>query len=316
MKSVEYIKNNFLDTFGDIQFTITTNGTLFKNNKIDYLLSNNFTIAVSLDGPQQEHDRNRVFKNGRPTFNIIIDNLNKLIERNSMLDKSGAPFTILITYDNNTSLLDIEYYFEQNKHIDSQIARIAKVHEKDTVYYKGQPTKLKLQQQMNILANKYFNILKNNEKPSHFLHILLNTAFTNLYFNEEFKVDYLCGTCFPGDKMAVDPLGNIHVCERINSNYPIGNVFEKGIEEHKQKIHLTTYLEMVHERCSSCNVSSLCKLCFALCDYDGTQFKIDKGLCENTKSSIMGNLSAFYSILEEHPDHIKEIMEKAGLHMP
>lgn len=55
-----------------MQFNITTNGTLLSRNVIDFLAENNVRLMVSLDGPRNINDKNRVFANGQGTFDSVM----------------------------------------------------------------------------------------------------------------------------------------------------------------------------------------------------------------------------------------------------
>lgn len=56
----------------DIHFSLTTNGTLLTDDKLEYLIRNNFSVSFSLDGPQEIHDRYRVFADGQGTFEFVF----------------------------------------------------------------------------------------------------------------------------------------------------------------------------------------------------------------------------------------------------
>ncbi|WP_307353585.1 radical SAM/SPASM domain-containing protein [Paenibacillus polymyxa] len=57
-----------------ITFMMTTNGTIHDVNILDYVLKN-IKLTVSLDGQQESHDLNRVYKNGNGSFNKVIETL-------------------------------------------------------------------------------------------------------------------------------------------------------------------------------------------------------------------------------------------------
>lgn len=67
-------------------------------------------IQISLDGIAETHDKRRIFNNGAPSFNLIIENIRKLV---SLTD---IPLSIKVTMDhtNPTSLSDITNYFNNN----------------------------------------------------------------------------------------------------------------------------------------------------------------------------------------------------------
>ena len=52
-------------------FSVSTNGTLLKPEVIEWLIVNNVEIAISIDGSKSFHDRNRIFSNGRGSFDKV-----------------------------------------------------------------------------------------------------------------------------------------------------------------------------------------------------------------------------------------------------
>lgn len=65
-----------------IKYSVFTNGTILSKEIIEIFKKYNFKLLISLDGDLNSHDKNRIFKNGKGTYNIIIKNLKKLIENN------------------------------------------------------------------------------------------------------------------------------------------------------------------------------------------------------------------------------------------
>lgn len=88
-----------------------TNGSLLNESIIQKLdILNLKYIHISLDGIAETHDKRRIFNNGAPSFNLIIENIRKLV---SLTD---IPLSIKVTMDhtNPTSLSDITNYFNNN----------------------------------------------------------------------------------------------------------------------------------------------------------------------------------------------------------
>ena len=79
-QSVEYIKEK---AFGkNIKFAITTNGTLLTHEIVDFLVENNFQLAISLDGPESVHDQHRKFANSdKGSFRILKENYLSILNR-------------------------------------------------------------------------------------------------------------------------------------------------------------------------------------------------------------------------------------------
>lgn len=54
-----------------IEFTIQTNGTLLDDEWAEFLAEERFLVGLSMDGPAEMHDRYRVDKRGRPTYDRV-----------------------------------------------------------------------------------------------------------------------------------------------------------------------------------------------------------------------------------------------------
>ena len=52
--------------------SITTNGTLLDEDKLDLLSGYDVSLKVSVNGPAELHDRNRVYRDGSGTFAAVI----------------------------------------------------------------------------------------------------------------------------------------------------------------------------------------------------------------------------------------------------
>lgn len=82
---VNYTKKKNVEFQKNVDFTVVTNLTVFKEEIFDFLINNEVTISTSIDGPDFLHNKNRPnkFKN---SFSIIENNLEKI--ENIFLKKS------------------------------------------------------------------------------------------------------------------------------------------------------------------------------------------------------------------------------------
>lgn len=62
-------------------YTIVTNGSLIDDSIIEYCKANKIHVCVSLDGPPEVNDVNRVNKSGKGTYNIVYKNLQQCKDR-------------------------------------------------------------------------------------------------------------------------------------------------------------------------------------------------------------------------------------------
>ena len=63
-----------------INTSVTTNGSLLSKTVIEELIKYNCrSIQVTIDGCKRVHDQLRVFKNGRPSFDLLVKKINELL---------------------------------------------------------------------------------------------------------------------------------------------------------------------------------------------------------------------------------------------
>jgi len=63
-------------------FGIITNGSLLNPDLVDKLLSVGLEeVRVTIDGRREDHDRKRPFVDGRPSFDLLIENIRKIIDK-------------------------------------------------------------------------------------------------------------------------------------------------------------------------------------------------------------------------------------------
>ena len=72
----------------EILYFITTNATLMTDEVIDFLVRHSFHITFSLDGPKQIHDSHRIRADGTPTYDLVMETLEKTVT--SYGNKLGA----------------------------------------------------------------------------------------------------------------------------------------------------------------------------------------------------------------------------------
>ncbi len=77
--------------------SITTNGTLVTPEDGDFFEEFGFAVTISLDGPADQHDRLRPFKDGRGSFDRIMANVAPLLKRQRRMQVSAR---VTVTPDN------------------------------------------------------------------------------------------------------------------------------------------------------------------------------------------------------------------------
>ncbi len=67
-----------------IRFSLTTNGTLFTPEIIDFLVDHDVHVVVSIDGPKDVNDAQRPTANGRGSYDLIIERSAPLLARRAV----------------------------------------------------------------------------------------------------------------------------------------------------------------------------------------------------------------------------------------
>lgn len=80
----------------DLRIGLVTNGTYLDEAKINFLLDNKVNICISLDGPQEVHDKNRMVHNGEGTYKKVIQAINALKKARRQRG-ANAPLDLLST---------------------------------------------------------------------------------------------------------------------------------------------------------------------------------------------------------------------------
>jgi uncharacterized protein len=90
-----------------ISNSLQTNGTLLTEEWFPFLAENNFLVGLSLDGPEEIHDKYRVDRGGEPTFHRVLKTLHNL-------QRYKIQYNVLtcVTNESSNSALEIYHFFK------------------------------------------------------------------------------------------------------------------------------------------------------------------------------------------------------------
>lgn len=298
-KVVFYVKEKKFSTL----FAITTNATLFTKSVVEFLVSNNFLVSISLDGSEKEHNRNRVYSNGHGTYKRVMQGIRMLsdeIKRQGKADE--LPILILTCFDEKTNLIQLSEFFSDSDFLSCHPGRVSQVIPTDGSQVQN-PT-------ISPLFLQYIDELKstNSGKRLYFQDRLFGTLFKimlgrNVMPYGASYTNSLGNACIPGGKYFVDADGNYHICERISYNFPIGNS-KMGLNYEAILGILTRWQKNVSFHCGNCAYKSICGLCFANCAEE-KEFNISK-LCQQIRNRVIRRqLEHIHSLLEYNSNIIE-----------
>lgn len=285
------------------EFTLTTNAKLMTNDIIDFLVENNFSVIISFDGNKENHNRNRIDINGNGTYDIVYKSINEFRKKYPNYPKLG----ISLCYDYRTDLFELEKFLNEENLFIVSASMISSV---DTNYYEQftQEEKKNFFNQYNALKLKYLNLAKENKISMKYKGILMPLfvmnylEFTNhSVYNQKRPTGFpYSNSCIPGEKIYVTLDGNIHICEKMNFKFPIGNIYE-GLN-YDRMAEMENVINNHWQKCSKCNYSRLCNICFAQIVNDD-KMKIDESYCIARKNQVLNILKEYTEIMEVSPDN-------------
>lgn len=88
-----------------------SNGSLLTESVIKKLsLLNLKSIQISLDGLKEEHDKRRIFKNGAPSFDLIVHNIENLLRETNV----RVIVKVTVDHTNASAFGDVRRYFREH----------------------------------------------------------------------------------------------------------------------------------------------------------------------------------------------------------
>jgi len=229
----------------NLRFSLTTNGVLLTEDKIEFLNKNYVSLIISLDGPKEVNDKFRKLKNGYGTFDLIYPKIKKLIEKRD----EGYYIRGTFTEETKSIFSTAKYFFEQGlKNISLEPVILE---EKSTLAIKRDSLK-KIEKEYEKLGEYIYNEKKKGKNLNfyHFLISLENGPCLG-------KMSFGCGAGV--EYLAVDSNGDLYPCHFLTEfeEFKIGNIY-KGIDENLKKYFI--YLNDLSNKpkCSKCWAKYLC----------------------------------------------------------
>ncbi|MGL5439829.1 MAG: radical SAM protein [Filifactoraceae bacterium] len=303
---VEYINSLNLN---DVQYMLTTNGTVMNDKIIDFLAKNNFLVSFSLDGNESNHNRNRVGIKGKKTHQEIISNIRKYNEKRVEYGNT-LPITITCCFDDYTDMDGVVRFFEELKRdiLDLNVV-YNKIYDIDTNYYDKYNTNKEKSIYNNSIINLFEKYYLLNKDDNGFVKIdripqsvkgIFNSY--NIIKNRKKGVRnlYQGSACAIGDKLCVDPDGEIYICEKANQELSVGNIYN-GVDLDKVKNVYDEFYKIRKEYCSNCSVVRLCDVCYIHFIKDN-KIQFNKAFCSNRKESFRRAMSFIYTEIVNTPN--------------
>lgn len=291
----------------EVGFNLTTNGTLFTKEIIEFFMEHDVKVMISLDGPKELHNKNRKFAvSGCGSFDQICDNLKLVKENYESFFKNNISFNVVLDGENDFACID--NFFASYDVIKDSMVKASYISENYAKFEMDPKEENDIKTNYEVFK-MYLNKL--NRMDSQNISKLVQQRYD--YIRQELSdARYMTnglkeqahpgGPCIPGNlRLFIDVNGTFYPCERVDENsevMKIGNL-EEGFDFEKVK-RILNVGQITEDNCKNCWAFNFCTSCAAVADDNG-QLSASKKLkkCNIVKYSVERNIKD-YCILREH----------------
>ncbi len=300
-------------TSNKVFWNMTTNGNLLTKVVSDYLRKKGFLLMISLDGPREVHDRYRVDKTGQGSFDRILTNLAYIQAADPDYYNKSITFSVVSAPPYNLSAV-AEFFASHSLVRDNFISFSYMDHAFENFEYT--PTEQETAVQASDddeLKAIYFAQIRDNKPQDSLLKGRYENDLTAFYqrpkvsLGEEIRFN---GCCFPGARrLFVSTEGTLHVCERMDSSYPIGRV-SSWIDPNLVDRLVQDYADFSAD-CFNCWACRLCTRCFAAFSVVNGKFDPESRAseCSSTRSLLHNLMVNYYQVIEHDPCRLDFLAE-------
>lgn len=268
---VEYANYKFITK--NIQYSMTINGSLLKEEIDSFLIENNFLLSVSLDGPQNVQDKHRRFNsNGKGTFQSVMENLMRLKNIDETYFNRNVYYLPVVIEDEDYRVVQ-NFFSTMRINLDRVTPLKANMSGVDYIYSNNK-NYVTVDEVLNTTQDKTITILQQKSTIPSIWH-------PN-------------GQCIPGiQRLFVDVNGLFFPCEKITEDktYSIGDINE-GFDINKVCSFLNIG-KLSDPECKECWAMRFCDMCISSCnDIDKHMLtkEVKLNTCKQQKELILNSL--------------------------
>ncbi len=302
-------------------FNITTNGTLLRGATADFLAENRVRLVVSLDGPRHLHDRYRKNAKGLPSWQTIIDNVSRFIDRHPIYaDEYLLCFNCVLAPPLDLKEIDKFYtkypLFQRFKKLHAFSSYID-----GAAHFKPIEGKISsyadiYHDYIDLLTSGRMNMETYQSGRYNFIYPLFTMDFLKFHkrhhrychndFDRREFPDQFCllSTCIPGiNRIYVSTDGRYFPCERLPEldSLRIGDV-NAGVDSDAVYRLLHDWVELGKDECRSCWCLPMCQVGCWREGFDGKTITAEekKIACQSHRRDMSRLIVDYCTILENN----------------
>lgn len=264
---------------------LITNGSLLNDNIIKFLKKNKVLIAVSLDGPKNINDKNRLYVNGESTYDDTVRAIS-LLNRNNI----KPTLSCTINQGNVKKLNEIIPWMIKNFEIDSLGLNL---------FSGGDCSNKVIKRLSNDSAKEIIKVFRLCREYGIYEDTVLRQMKA---FVEENPNIYYCAAT--GREISVDPDGNLATCPAfLNTKlFPINVDQNLKVEDRIEFKKWVKRSPILNKKCYKCIALGVCGGGCAFNSYKNHNniYELDTFFCNYAKNITFWMLKDLYNITKEH----------------
>lgn len=291
---VEYSNNKFFSK--KIVYSMTTNGSLLTDSVIEFIVKNDFNIAISLDGPKNIQDKHRKFLDtGKGTFDVVYKCINELKKYKNFFQNNVSFLPVVIDDEKYNNVL--KFFLESGVREENISPGKANFSGVDYIYADLGSNNSNIKS----LSKENDDINKSNIERLNMLYENKRKIPTNWHHK---------GQCIPGvNRLFIDVNGEFYPCEKVveDGTLSIGSI-KTGFDLDKI-INLMNIGKLTENECKSCWAVHFCEICAMMCiDIESHTISRERKLsiCEAQKSTALWFLKRH---INDTSDKLKQNLE-------
>ena len=292
--------NSKVDSKAEIDYNITTNGTLITKEIALFLRKQNFNVLVSLDGPRYIHDRFRVYANGAGSYEKTLTGLRILLNIYplDLHHKIG----ISVVVPSTKWITSVKKLWDDEPWLPKALrVQLSVLDAPDGFSMPAPPSDVP--DSIRAIWLSYIKT-RTQEEP-----LLSGRLFDPIMAKLHQRARYddcrerfpLNGCCIPGARRVfVQTDGIYRVCERAHGTPQIGSV-SQGVDLSRVKQLIDEYSSSSFHDCSKCFAISVCNQCYNAAYESGRFSKEKKRLaCSSLRTAIDSYLEDYGLISQQY----------------
>ncbi len=274
VETVRYARSEEKNHGKKFRFTITTNGLLLDDDKIDFINREMVNVVLSLDGRKDVTDRIRKTLNGKSAYDVIVPKFQKLVQSRGDKDYYVRATFTKYNLDFTDDVIHLrELGFEQL----SAEPVVTDINEPYAITESDLP-------RVFSEYDRLCEVMMNREKDKfNFFHFMVDLD------QGPCAIKRLRGCGCGNDYVAIDPNGNIYPCHQFVGidDWKMGNLYDGSFDNDIKSIFAATHVYS-KQGCRDCWAKFFCS---GGCNansfiYEGDVKKPHKLSCEMQKKRL------------------------------